>query len=295
MKQLLFRPGRVPKEYVSGKRISYLDPIRMYLFTSAVFFLVFFSTNRMIRITDDGFDRSMTTAERLKYASLLHNQKEDSTGQRQLDFLLDTTYRIRMLKPGAKSLSDSSYLVEMEGRQYLMVAQKKNTSTPISTSPSWLSRKLEKSGIDTNDAEGEINQERLKQFLESFIHKIPYILFVSLPFFALFLKLLYAKNKNFYYSDHAIFTLYHYIFSFLLLLLYYGVSAIRESLGWEFLRFFLPVILACGGIYLYFAMLNFYGQRWGKTLGKFLLLNFLGFVMLLLLFLAFLIFSILQS
>ena len=42
MKQLLFRPGYVPKEYVLGKRSSYLDPIRMYLFTSAVFFLVFF-------------------------------------------------------------------------------------------------------------------------------------------------------------------------------------------------------------------------------------------------------------
>lgn len=47
LKYLLFRPGFVPKEYVRGRRFSYLDPIRMYLFTSAVFFLLFFSLGKV--------------------------------------------------------------------------------------------------------------------------------------------------------------------------------------------------------------------------------------------------------
>ena len=38
LKYLLFRPGYVPAQFIAGKRISYLDPIRMYLFTSAIFF-----------------------------------------------------------------------------------------------------------------------------------------------------------------------------------------------------------------------------------------------------------------
>jgi hypothetical protein len=42
IKDLFARPGFVPKEYINGKRVRYLDPIRMYLFTSAVFFIIFF-------------------------------------------------------------------------------------------------------------------------------------------------------------------------------------------------------------------------------------------------------------
>jgi hypothetical protein len=43
LKHLLFRPGFLPQEYERGRRMSYLNPIRMYVFTSALFFLMFFS------------------------------------------------------------------------------------------------------------------------------------------------------------------------------------------------------------------------------------------------------------
>lgn len=43
LKDLLFKPGFLSKEYLKGRRASYLHPIRMYVFTSAAFFLIFFS------------------------------------------------------------------------------------------------------------------------------------------------------------------------------------------------------------------------------------------------------------
>jgi hypothetical protein len=43
LKLLILKPGFLPAEYKMGRRASYLNPIRMYLFTSFVFFLVFFS------------------------------------------------------------------------------------------------------------------------------------------------------------------------------------------------------------------------------------------------------------
>ncbi|OJY92801.1 MAG: hypothetical protein BGP13_20590 [Sphingobacteriales bacterium 40-81] len=43
VKYLLLRPGFLTAEYVRGKRMTYLHPIRMYVFTSAFFFLIFFS------------------------------------------------------------------------------------------------------------------------------------------------------------------------------------------------------------------------------------------------------------
>ena len=43
LKYLLFRPGFLSHEYLRGRRADYLHPIRMYVFTSAFFFLIFFS------------------------------------------------------------------------------------------------------------------------------------------------------------------------------------------------------------------------------------------------------------
>src|SRR5688500_18211338 len=40
---LLVRPGFLPQEFLKGRRARYLHPIRLYVFTSAVFFLVFYS------------------------------------------------------------------------------------------------------------------------------------------------------------------------------------------------------------------------------------------------------------
>lgn len=55
VKYLLFRPGFLTSEYTRGKRASFLNPIRMYLFVSAIFFLLVFkvTSNDVIISKDD--------------------------------------------------------------------------------------------------------------------------------------------------------------------------------------------------------------------------------------------------
>jgi hypothetical protein len=43
VKYLLRKPGFLSSEYMIGRRASYLNPIRMYVFTSAIFFIILFS------------------------------------------------------------------------------------------------------------------------------------------------------------------------------------------------------------------------------------------------------------
>jgi len=43
VKYLVRKPGFLSREYMLGRRASYLNPIRMYVFTSAIFFIIFFS------------------------------------------------------------------------------------------------------------------------------------------------------------------------------------------------------------------------------------------------------------
>jgi len=43
---LLRKPGFLSGEYTAGRRMSYLNPIRMYVFTSAIFFIILFSLKK---------------------------------------------------------------------------------------------------------------------------------------------------------------------------------------------------------------------------------------------------------
>src|SRR3569833_749656 len=42
VRDLLFKPGFLTKEYISGRRTRYLDPIRTYVFKSVLFLIALF-------------------------------------------------------------------------------------------------------------------------------------------------------------------------------------------------------------------------------------------------------------
>ena len=132
----------------------------------------------------------------------------------------------------------------------------------------------------------------MNKMMETFLHKLPLLLFVSLPIFALLLKLLYFRRKKFYYADHGIFSIYHYIFSFFLLLLVLSLDELGDFTGWDIFDIMALILFLSGGVYLFMAMRRFYGQGFFKTLFKFTLLNIGAILALVLLFFVFLIFSV---
>jgi hypothetical protein len=88
-----------------------------------------------------------------------------------------------------------------------------------------------------------------------------------------------------------VFTIHLYVFSFIVLLLGFGLDKLQDYTGWVFLeaiKIFLIIGMIC---YLYIAMHGFYKQGWGKTFLKFLIVALLSLVMMLVLFAIFLLFS----
>jgi hypothetical protein len=284
LKDLLLKPGQVAKAYVSGKRMYYLDPVRMYLFTSAVFFLVFFSIAKP-KVTDDP-PQSMMLAnkERIMLANyLLALRKYTGKPFRSymISKLLDTSLIIILNKDSIHVDS----LVFFKGASYKMQTLTKAELIKKDEQASWLERLLKKKAHKLALA----NSDRLASapvlLLNEFVHNLPYLLFISLPFFALILKLLYIRHPRFYYSDHIIFTLYHYIFSFFLMLINAGFSGLANLLHTSIFAWLSAGLAVYWLFFLYKAMRNFYGQNRWKTILKFFIVNILG--LLSLIFLAF--------
>jgi Protein of unknown function (DUF3667) len=62
---LLRKPGFLSAEYTAGRRMSYLNPIRMYVFTSAIFFIILYSLKKPEDMVKADTGRSLAQLEKI--------------------------------------------------------------------------------------------------------------------------------------------------------------------------------------------------------------------------------------
>ena len=307
LKDILFKPGFLSREYMLGRRKKYLHPIRMYVFTSAVFFLIFFSmyqvSENVISATDRNakFNEGLTTIKDEAYKSA--KTKQDSIdiakglellgykegAKDDIDQDVDSTPKKkgRIGFSFGRQVDDYSTVKEYDSAQHSLPANKKDKG---------LTKLMTRKSVALNEKyKGDQNKIAVA-VINKFLHSFPYLLFVSLPLYALFLKLLYIRRrKEYYFADHAVFLVHLYIFTFLYLLCFIGIDKLGEKTRWEGVTDIIELLLMFAGIfYAIKAMKNFYRQRWGKTILKFLIFNILCLVSLICLFVVFLVFSFYQ-
>lgn len=292
---LVLKPGFLSKEYMIGRRASYLHPIKMYVFSSAIFFLLFFSLFK----PEDGIKLNVNIPleknERIEYIHSLEKKLQKDTGNIKIKEALaiakDTTKEIMIsemlkgeTKEGGLSFTGSKYksFSEYDSIEKTLAPDKRD---------GWIMRRLQKKQIEIDEKYRENPDEAVKKLAESVLHRLPYMLFVSLPLFAWILKMVYFRRKQFYYADHGVFTIHLYVFTFLLLMVIFGFNKLENLTGWGFLSI-VSVILFLGlFFYLYKAMRKFYGQRRGKTVVKFIIVSSLSLLMMIILFTLFMFFS----
>ncbi|MGZ5218726.1 MAG: hypothetical protein ACXWC7_01575, partial [Chitinophagaceae bacterium] len=102
------------------------------------------------------------------------------------------------------------------------------------------------------------------------------------------------RRKEFYYADHGIFSVHHYILSFILLLFVFLWDLMQDITGWGIWNWLTFITIVAWPAYLFLAMKRFYRQSGIKTFFKFLLLNITGFILLVVLLVVFFLFSVFQ-
>lgn len=215
MKYLLFQPARLTREYLSGRRKSFVVPIRLYIFIS---FITFFISGFLINLDDMSVNdksgpvtvKKTTQKETPKKKGININYSTD----RPIDEKVISNSDEKVISNSAeKVISKSDEYGWVPGCKSVHELDSIQNSLPenkrMSKLQYWLTKRL------VSIAEHNTMQEAFRKAVELFIHNLPKLLFLYMPFFAFWLWLFHGK-KRWYYFDHGIFTL-HY-FSFLLLL-----------------------------------------------------------------------------
>ncbi len=351
VKYLLIRPGFLSREYMLGRRAKYLNPVRLYVFTSAFFFLILFALlggTSGVKINETepiGAKESLADLRDLRVRmqdSLNHEQVGVRRNQLNQD-LKNTDLEISIIKGlygdstklqfdksrlaslanNAELDSESLAAVPSQARQAIQrtILEGQDSSDTNLFSGSTLGKYNSVESYDSAQRKLPKNQrdglvmtainERIvamnadirkdkqafgKQIWEEFSHSFPKILFVSLPFFALILKLLYIRRKQYYYVDHGIFAIHLYCAFFITLFGWFLLYKLHSMIaaGWfNTLRNILDIgLFLYMLVYLYLAMRRFYLQGRVKTLVKYALVCLLAFILDLVLFVVFFIISV---
>jgi len=279
VKDLFAKPGFLSKEYMIGRRVSYLDPIRMYIFTSAIFFLIFFSLFD-VRNKHVSANTSTEIQKDPELRELMTKAKNAADSLRILKNYNATATPLITLDEDSPAVKKGGVQIKPAKVNYQTVESYDSVQQALTPDQrdGWIKQKLTRREIQLVQQLNENPGGTVREFLSNFMHNFPKVLFISLPLFALVLKLLYVREKNFYYVDHGIFSVHLFIFSFLLLLISFGLGEMSSVTHWRLIIWLQFALWIYALIYYYKAMRRFYGQSRGKTILKYLLLFFLSLI-----------------
>jgi hypothetical protein len=260
IKDLLFKPGFLTKEYLAGKRVRYLHPIRMYVFISFLYFLAFLSFNHSGEKIETALSNQGSLKTKKQIAANLHGMQETKSNDTLADKIKDTVINQILTANGLDTIRSSYQFVVVGDIEY---EDLKTYDSIQHTLPEIKREKSLKSWFysrskETVDRYGEGTVERVSERTK---HVIPKLMFFLLPMFALLLKLFYNRKK-YLYVDHAIFSLHFHTAYFLLL---FVIDLLKKAFPSFHLN---DVTLILGFTYLVFALRNVYQQSILKSFFK---------------------------
>lgn len=297
IKDLLFKPGVITRNYVKGQRLKYANPFRFFLSVSIIYFLLQGLVS-YINPSDKSniINVSNSSPEKDSIAKVVEKKAEERPYNKDLqlaakylsDSISDENFKLIQKETEAAAESGTEYYSEEEldtmsfvesyysrNMMYIDFYSEKKIENPQIALDSlhhlntpmrrWLySRAVAFTKINDNPS----------SFINYLTSKVPFFLFFFTPFYAFFFWLIYSRKK-FSYMEHMIFVFHIFSFVFLSLLILRIPDIIFNIDVFQKLLF-----LIFGPIYFYKALRNFYGQKRFITILKFVFLNiifFLGF------------------
>ena len=277
----LFEPGQLTQEYFQGRHQSYYHPIRFFIVSSIILFAVFGFKGQDFLDLDIVESKFWKKAERANYFeefvirldSVITDIKVESNNK-QVAVAFDTLL-VRLPENNLDSVTVGQL------RSGINISIEEDTINPnlsvkfedIVISYKDLVRMNGEEIVEHYEIEGFWRQMMVRQSAKmirksgnfaSFIwSNFPMMLLLMMPSVALLLKLLYIRRNRFF-VEHLVFAFHTQAYFFLL-------YALFLLLDIEAAYFWFVLLLVAN--YLFFALKYYYGQGWGKTFMKLMLLG----------------------
>ncbi len=247
---LLLSPGRLSMEYIAGRRARYVNPLRLYIILSVLFFI----TINIMTSNSDLFDDPV----------------EPNKGVISKTVIEETPEEIAAAK---KARQQKAKAIEEELTVTFDGGEKWHPETNPIGFGGWLSPENAQQANyflwQMYDKFKETAKSSPKDILEEFLNAVPQIMFFLLPLFALLLKFTYIFKKR-YYMEHLIVALHSHCFIFFSLLLILLIGSLEDMFKvdtWpeQFFGYVLMALIIWIPVNLYITQKRIYAQGYFMT------------------------------
>ena len=286
---LVTRPWRLTNEFVEGKRVRHVHPLRLYLLASVVFFFAVNYGAKGIRIEPgkiaDDKRAEVAAAISEKRAEIEKELEQDNLSpdqKRKAQAVLDALTKPSStpaasasptapasVTPAAAASPDTAGTASppestkreygaVGDRPFVVFDEKESASTPFEH---WLeTRAKEKMGE---------HGTKMGLFITTLFSNLPYMMLCCIPLFAFVLKVLYIRRRIFY-IDHLIYALHiHSFFYTAVMLIVLITMGLNRLIPGTFAGWIIALLWITFVVQIFLSIRYVYRQGWFFSVLKF--------------------------
>jgi len=273
---LIARPWHLTNEFLAGRRVRYVHPLRVYLLASILFFFVVNYWAKSIHAdpsklsaedrAEIAADPDIPPAVKAKIQRAL-DAKGLTQPEAQMSPSPEATVAPQpsaIASPPLPSASPSP-----SGDYGPMMQFDKLPSDPFEK---WLEQRAK-------EKMGE-HGSKMALFIATLFSNLPYMMLCCIPLFALVLKVLYVRKRVFY-IDHLVYALHIHSFAYLAIILIVLITiGLNRTIPGTFANWMIAVLWIAFATEIFLSIRRVYRQGWFFTIFKFFLGGFAYFVVL---------------
>jgi Protein of unknown function (DUF3667) len=282
---LILKPWRLTNEFLAGKRVRYVNPLRLYLLASILFFFavnfgakgIHFDPSKLdakdrAELESDLKDADLPPEARKKLEALLRESSPSPAASpltHEPSSSPAPTASSDVASPQPAETANEQKKYGKIGERPFVVFDESKSSTPFER---WIeARAKEKMGEKGT---------KMGLFVSTLLSNLPYMMLCCIPLFAFVLKVLYIRRRIFY-IDHLIYALHIHTFFYtaimLIVLATIGLNRFAPGpiAGWLIVLLWIAFVTQ-----IFLSIRYVYRQGWFFSIFKFI---FGGFVYLMVL------------
>jgi Protein of unknown function (DUF3667) len=276
---LIARPWHLTNQFLAGRRVRYVHPLRLYLLVSILFFFVVNYWAKSIHA-----DPSKLSAEdRADIAAELNDPDIPPAVKARVQRELEAK---GLTQPKAQTSPSPEAAVSPKPTTIVSPAPSVTSPSPsgdfgplvqFDKPPSegfekWLEQRAK-------EKMGE-HGSKMALFIATLFSNLPYMMLCCIPLFALVLKVLYLR-KRIFYIDHLVYALHIHSFAYLAIMLIVLITiGLNRSIPGTFAGWTIAALWIAFAVQVFLSIRRVYQQGWFFTVFKFFLGGFAYLIVL---------------
>lgn len=310
---LILKPWHLTNEFLAGRRVRYLHPLRLYLLISILFF---FAVNYQVKsihveptkeltpemktqIDDELKKEDLTPEQRARVQKALDiaNMSPDAVAKLAKKIKEKDAKRAAKLPPRPTATPAASPVPESSPKNEPSTGPEtdaeKEAASKADIEPKSNERPFLQFGSDAGRTKSDLGkwfEDRAKEkmgehgtkmqlFIVTLINNLPYMMLCCIPLFAFVLKILYIR-KHIFYIDHLIYALHIHAFAYLSMMLIIPSTMGLNRLIPHFAGWFIALFWILFAVQIFLSIRRVYKQGWFFTIFKFFVGGFAYLIVL---------------